>query len=651
MKTVTRKLLLLAMLSLPLAGWSQTSIDYDNDGYDATVDCDDYNDQIYPGATEYCNGIDDNCDGNIDDGVTFQFFFADADGDGYGDASVSTEACSPPSGYVSDATDCDDLDNTVYPGATEVCNNIDDDCDGSIDNVISPPTFYEDADGDGYGNPASTVQDCVMPFGYVTSSTDCDDQNSSINPGADEICNSIDDDCNGVTDDGLSIAVSPVSGPGDQCVPMTYGYSTWSVPAVPGATSYTWTYPSNMQVLQGQGTNTFTGYWTTTAAHSGVKGLVCVTASNGCVSATSCKDVNIQIYIPGRPGSIFGPGKICPGETVLYYVNPVPKTTSYGWTFPAGMTIISGAGTNTVNVLVDNAYTGGTISVVAINGCGTSAIRTKVIARNTPASPGVITGPSSGLCGATGVAYTTAGSITATSYAWTLPGGATIASGAGTNSITVDYTGAIAGGNIAVSSVNGCGTSAARTYKVSLIAAIPSAVIGPLVNCPGSVQTYSVAPVAGATGYTWVNPQSATIQGGQGTSSLLLKWGNTELSGMAIKVKSDNACGSSSLKTSSGYSTSFAVCPPRLANAEKNGFSVYPNPASGSTAVELYVEHAGTAVITLTDATGRRIMVTDASLTEGQNKIQLSIADLQHGLYQVMVQTEENVFTSGLIIE
>lgn len=109
--------------------------DNDGDGYDFDVDCDDTNPDINPGATEICNLEDDNCDGNIDEGV-MTTYYADADGDGYGDAASTILGCFPPDGYVENSTDCNDADAAVNPGASEICNGMDDNCDGNIDEGI-----------------------------------------------------------------------------------------------------------------------------------------------------------------------------------------------------------------------------------------------------------------------------------------------------------------------------------------------------------------------------------------------------------------------------------------------------------------------------------------------------------------------------------
>ena len=182
--------------------------DADGDGYEDIAcggdDCDDTDSGVYPGATEYCNGVDDDCDGTVDENAAdASTWYQDADSDGYGNPSVSTTACSQPSGYVSDNTDCDDGDANQYPGADEYCNGEDDDCDGEIDedDAVDANDFYEDADGDGYGNANVHEQACVQPSGYVANDTDCDDGDADQYPGATEYCNDEDDDCNGLVDD------------------------------------------------------------------------------------------------------------------------------------------------------------------------------------------------------------------------------------------------------------------------------------------------------------------------------------------------------------------------------------------------------------------------------------------------------------------
>ncbi|TXG35065.1 T9SS type B sorting domain-containing protein [Seonamhaeicola maritimus] len=165
------------------------------------TDCDDTQAAAYPGNTEICDGIDNNCDGQIDEGV-LSTFYADTDGDGYGDVNVTTQACSAPTGYVSDNTDCDDTQAAAYPGNTEICDGIDNNCDGQVDEGVLS-TFYADTDGDGYGDSSVTAQACTAPDGYVADNTDCDDTEAASNPGNAEVCDGIDNDCDGEIDEGV----------------------------------------------------------------------------------------------------------------------------------------------------------------------------------------------------------------------------------------------------------------------------------------------------------------------------------------------------------------------------------------------------------------------------------------------------------------
>ncbi|MCS6916690.1 MAG: MopE-related protein, partial [Chitinophagales bacterium] len=156
-------------------------------------------------------------------------WYADNDGDGYGDPTNTTTACTPPPGYVADNTDCNDADAAVNPGAAEICNGMDDDCDGLVDDadpsVSGTSTWYADADGDGYGDASMSTMACVAPSGYVADNTDCNDGDAAINPGAAEVCNGIDDDCDGTADDGLTFTTYYVDADGD-------GYGDASDPGV-----------------------------------------------------------------------------------------------------------------------------------------------------------------------------------------------------------------------------------------------------------------------------------------------------------------------------------------------------------------------------------------------------------------------------------
>jgi hypothetical protein len=173
------------------------------------TDCDDLDATVSPVAAERCDGVDNDCDGDVDEGVT-DIFYADMDGDGYGDAGSSVEDCSLPSGYSADDTDCDDGDAAIHPAAAESCDGVDNDCDGLVDDddsaVSGTSTWYQDDDGDGFGDASAPTSACSQPSDHAADSTDCDDDNNTVYPGAAEICDGLDGDCDGAVDEGVMLS-------------------------------------------------------------------------------------------------------------------------------------------------------------------------------------------------------------------------------------------------------------------------------------------------------------------------------------------------------------------------------------------------------------------------------------------------------------
>ncbi|MBI4599200.1 hypothetical protein HY734_03340 [Candidatus Uhrbacteria bacterium] len=189
--------------------------DDDSDGFsEAQGDCDDDDALTYPGAKETCNGLDDDCDGIIDDGAEITYYL-DGDADGYGLSASSTQACARPTGYATKAGDCDDEDAAVHPNASETCNSLDDDCDSKIDEGAPTATWYDDFDQDGYGDSATAIIVCAQPEGYVSQGGDCDDADDSVHPGAVELCDGVDNDCDSGVDEGLECNLIACEADGD----------------------------------------------------------------------------------------------------------------------------------------------------------------------------------------------------------------------------------------------------------------------------------------------------------------------------------------------------------------------------------------------------------------------------------------------------
>ena len=165
-------------------GTTDVGDDADSDGSDSCLDCDDDDINSFPGAAELCDEIDNDCNGSVDDNVAYVDWFPDSDEDGYGDETgTPVNDCAPVDGHATATGDCNDSEGTIHPNAVELCNGIDEDCDQVI------PSDETDDDGDGFVECDWTGADTSL------SGNDCDDGDATSNPGASEICDGIDNDC------------------------------------------------------------------------------------------------------------------------------------------------------------------------------------------------------------------------------------------------------------------------------------------------------------------------------------------------------------------------------------------------------------------------------------------------------------------------
>ena len=181
------------------------------------------------------------------------------------------------------------------------------------------------------------------------------------------------------------------------------------------------------------------------------------------------------------------------------------------------------------------------------NGCsaGTPTVF-PVTVNGVPSAAGTITGTAAVCGGATGISYSVGAIANALTYVWTLPAGATIASGAGTNAITVDYADNASSGDITVYGNNLCGNGAASPAFAVTVTPLPAAagtISGPAAVCQGDAGViYTVSAIANATGYTWTVPAGATIVSGGNTNSITVDFSSTAASGN-ITVLGTNSCG------------------------------------------------------------------------------------------------------------
>jgi hypothetical protein len=426
--------------------------------------------------------------------------------------------------------------------------------------------------------------------------------------------------------------------------------------SVAGASSYAWTLPPNTQLVSGQGTRSIqikilNGF----AAQTNKQ--IRVTPAGG----------SIQVIYPNAQAPVT-PAPIIASKTnicnslgtnvpVIYSIPKVVEATTnavtataYIWSAQNGTTNIShpnGDGVNdtTISVTFEANFSSSTLTVQALNACGTSGTRTYFINRSNPSTPSIISGPTNACeyIGETGQSATYFVNAVAgvETYTWTLPVDATNVTGQGTNTVSFKYPAGYTTGTISVIASNGCGISAPRALGVNrLTSATPNQIdVINVSGCPDRVYTYSISAIpSNATSLLWSVPVGATLVSGQGTRSITVSYSGTTIDGNVI-VQAINNCSLSGARVSK---VKLGACASGVAGntftkvvsgSENWKVNVYPNPTTTSFNMQVTAADSKKLLVRILDIQGRVIktFTTAASQTNHFGN------ELKSGVYMVEV--------------
>jgi len=276
----------------------------------------------------------------------------------------------------------------------------------------------------------------------------------------------------------------------------------YSISSVSGATTYTWTVPTGATIASGQGTTSVTVNYSCSA----VSGSVTVTPSNANGCNGSSGNLSVTVTGVGAAGSISGSTSVASGTNgVVYSISSVGGATTYAWTVPTGATIASGQFTTSITVNYGCSAVSGNVTVTPSNGSCSGTFSSLSVTVTGVGTAGSISGLSTVCAGQTGVIYSVSSVSGATTYTWTVPTGASIASGQGTISITVNYSGSAVSGIMMVTPSNGSCNGGSGILPVT-VNPTPSCTVVPssAAICADGSQTFTVNPSGGSPGYTYL---------------------------------------------------------------------------------------------------------------------------------------------------
>ncbi len=395
-----------------------------------------------------------------------------------------------------------------------------------------------------------------------------------------------------------------------------------------GMSGYVWTVSSGGTIVSGQGTAVLNVTWNQIGPQT-----VSVTYTN----TTGCPAMVPGVYSvfvnspPNAAGAISGTASVCAGTNgVIYSTAPVAGATSYTWTVPSGSSIASGSGTSSIVVNFSPAAVSGNVTVAGTNQCGSGTASSFAVAVNPmPAAAGMITGPSTVCTGSTGVEFSVATIANANSYVWTVPAGATITSGATSQTIVVTFGPAAGSGNITVMGTNSCGNGTVSPNFNVTMNATPDA---PVVTSVGNVLMSSAA-----TGNQWYY-EGTPIPGATSQSYTVIN--NTGYYWCVVTV---NGC-------SSPISNKVWLVVTGQQELQNSAISVYPVPNAGLFTISFESASLGSFTISIYNNLGVNIYEMKDIRVNGHFEQVVALEHAVSGTYTIIIRNPDNLIVKKMIV-
>ena len=425
----------------------------------------------------------------------------------------------------------------------------------------------------------------------------------------------------------VNVAPTPhINGINSMCV--NSGYYDYTTESGSGITGYVWTVSSGGTITAGQGTADLQVVWNTPGAQ-----FVTVNYNNsfGCPAQVPTV-FNVTVNgLPGAAGSITGTSAVCLGSMgVAYSVSPVTNAIDYVWTLPAGATIATGAGTNSITVDFSFSAVAGDITVYGNSLCGNGASSPPfhVTITQLPLAAGPITGTDTVCAGEMGVAYSVTPVPNATGYSWNLPLGAFIATGANTANITVDFAFGASSGNMSVYGTNSCGNGAASPAFPVVVKPVPPT---PFIYATGNTLT-SNAP----DGNQWYYQGGAIVPGtGQSIVALYTGW--------YWDVVTLNGCASDT-------SNNIYMVITGMNEPKGSSFVVYPVPNDGQFKLMMNSPAAEPFNISISNNIGVTVYTKENVTANGPTELAIDLRPIPSGVYTMVIRNSSNKVVRKIVI-